>query len=55
MAEFLISIGSMVTTFFTGVGTWITAATGENLVLLFLGISLAGGLLGLLIHFIKGV
>ena len=55
MAEFLTSIGSIVTAFFTGIGSWITAATGENLILLFLGISLAGGLLGLLIHFIKGV
>lgn len=55
MATFLTTVGSYITAFLSGIGSWASMATSNNLILLLLGVSLAGGILGLLIHFVRGV
>lgn len=55
MAEFITTVGTYISAFIRGVGDWATYATSNNLVMLLLGVAVAGGILSLLIHFVRGV
>lgn len=55
MALFLTTVGGYITAFISGIGSWATMITSNNLIMLLLGVAVAGGILSLLIHFVKGV